>query len=114
MSVTLYHNPRCSKSRQAKDLLATKGIDFLIHEYLKEPLSAAQITQLLSGLNIAAHDLLRTKEAEYKEHGLSKSSSDADIVNAIEKSPKLMERPILVTKKGARIGRPTEAILEVL
>lgn len=114
MANTLYHNPRCSKSRQAKQLLEEKGVAFEIREYLKSPLTDAEIATLLTELQISAHDLLRTKETEYKEHQLSKDSSDADIFKAIANSPKLMERPILVTDKGARIGRPTEALLEIL
>lgn len=114
MANTLYHNPRCSKSRQAKALLEEKGIEFDIVEYLKTPLSSKELAELLKNLAIPAHDLLRSKEAEYKEQGLSKESSDKDIINAIAAAPKLLERPILVTAKGARIGRPTEALLEIL
>lgn len=114
MAATLYHNPRCSKSRQAKTLLEEKGVEFVVREYLKEPLTKTEIKALLKTLNISAHDLLRKKEAEYKEHGLSPSSSEESIVQAISASPKLLERPVLVTDKGARIGRPTEALLEIL
>ena len=114
MTATLYHNPRCSKSRQAKELLVEKGIDVEIREYLKEPLSSAEIKALIKHLAIPAHELLRTKEAEYNENGLSPSSSQTDIINAMLASPKLIERPILVTEKGARIGRPTEALLEII
>jgi arsenate reductase len=114
MANTLYHNPRCSKSRQAKQLLEDKDIEFETREYLKNPLSEKELKSLLSSLAINAHDLLRTKEAEYKELKLSKDSSETDIIEAMIKAPKLMERPIVVTSKGARIGRPTDAILEIL
>jgi arsenate reductase len=114
MTATLYHNPRCSKSRQAKQLLEEKSVDFDVREYLKDPFTEKEIKTLLKQLGISAHDLLRTKEAEYKDHGLTKDSSDKDIINAIVASPKLFERPVLVTEKGARIGRPTEALLEIL
>lgn len=114
MANTLYHNPRCSKSRQAKQLLEEKGVTFEVREYLKSPLNSGEIKTLLSQLGIPAHSLLRTKEAEYKEHNLTKDSSDAEIIAAIAQSPKLLERPVLVTEKGARIGRPTEALLEIL
>lgn len=114
MASTLYHNPRCSKSRQAKTLLEEKSVDFEIREYLKDPLSKKEVETLIKQLGISAHDLLRKKEAEYKEHGLSKDSTDKDIIAAIVASPKLFERPVLVTDKGARIGRPTEALLEIL
>lgn len=111
---TLYHNPRCSKSRQAKQLLEEKGIAFETREYLKTPLTQPELKQLLAQLGITAHELLRTKEAEYKEHQLSKDSSEQAILDAVATSPKLMERPILVHGNAARIGRPTEALLEIL
>lgn len=114
MNATLYHNPRCSKSRQALALLEEQGLTFNIREYLKEPLSENELNTLLNELNIEPHDLLRVKEAEYKEAGLSKTSSKSDIIKAMVEYPKLMERPIVSTTKGARIGRPTELILEVL
>lgn len=114
MANTLYHNPRCSKSRQAKQLLEEKGISFEIREYLKAPLTTEEIEVLRTNLGLPAHDLLRKKEAEYKEHQLGPDSTSADIIKAIAQSPKLLERPILVTAKGARIGRPTEALLEIL
>lgn len=114
MNITLYHNPRCSKSRQAKELLESKGLGFEVREYLKSPLSAEEIKNLQKKLGRPFHDMLRPKESEYKEHGLSKESSDTDIVKAIASSPKLLERPIVETKSNARIGRPTEDILEIL
>ena len=114
MTTTLYHNPRCSKSRAAKALLEEKNITFNIVEYLKTPLKASEIKKLIDLLGIEPHDLLRHKEAEYKEANLSKSSTKTDIVKAIEAFPKLLERPIVVNDRGARIGRPTEAINEIL
>jgi len=114
MTAKLYHNPRCSKSRQALVLLQEKGVDFEIREYLKDPLNSAEVKALLNDLPIIAHQLLRAKEAEYKDQNLTKDSSEADIVAAIVAAPRLLERPILVTDKGARIGRPTEQILEIL
>ncbi len=114
MKATLYHNPRCSKSRQAKELLETHQVDFTIREYLKEPLNKAEIKSLLTALAVPAHDLLRVKEAEYNDHNLNKNSSQTDIIAALVETPKLLERPIVVTDKGARIGRPTESILEIL
>ena len=114
MANTLYHNPRCSKSRQAKALLEEKGLSFTLREYLKEPLSEAEVAKLLKQLQIPAHALLRSKEAEYKTAGLSKDSNEQTIIQAIVNAPKLLERPILVTDKGARIGRPTETLLEIL
>ncbi|MFQ3231424.1 arsenate reductase (glutaredoxin) [Reinekea sp.] len=114
MTATIYHNPRCSKSRQALALLEEKGINAEIRLYLNDPLTAPELKSLLDQLKIPAHDILRAKESEYKEAGLSKEATEAQIIAAIINTPKLLERPIVVTDKGARIGRPTEAILDVL
>lgn len=112
--VEILHNPRCSKSRQTLEILNQQGIEPTIIEYLKQPLSAEFIEQLLSALDIEAHQLLRNKEAEYKEHGLSKDSSKADIIAAMIASPKLIERPVVIKNGKARIGRPPESVLEIL
>lgn len=110
----LYHNPRCSKSRQAKDLLDERGIDYRLRLYLKEPLNETELTQLVAQLGMPASQLLRTKEAEYQEAGLGADSTDTEAIQAMAAFPKLMERPILAGTHGARIGRPPEAILEIL
>lgn len=111
---TLYHNPRCSKSRQAKALLDEKGIDYETRLYLQDPLSADELNSLVEQLGIDATELLRTKEDEYKQAGLSRASTAADAIAAMAEYPKLMERPILAGPNGARIGRPPEAILDIL
>lgn len=111
---TLFHNPRCSKSRQAKALLDERGIDYTTRLYLNEPLDRKELKALVDQLGIDATDLLRTKEADYKTAGLSKSSSSDEALTAMATYPKLMERPILTSAKGARIGRPPEAILDIL
>lgn len=113
-TVTIYHNPRCSKSRAALALLEEKGIEPKIIRYLDEPLDEEAIDALLKKLKIDAYDLLRTKEADYKNAALSKDSSRNDIIRAIAQYPKLLERPIVVKANHARIGRPTERILEIL
>lgn len=110
----LYHNPRCSKSRQAKELLDARGIDYRTRLYLKEPLDQAELKTLVAELGIPARQLLRTKEAEYQTAGLSDDSSESDVIQAMAKYPKLMERPVLAGPKGARIGRPPEAILDLV
>jgi len=112
--VEIYHNPRCSKSRQTLEILTQHGIEPTIVEYLKQPPSADDLKAILAALNINAHALLRVKEAEYKEHNLSPDSSEDDIINAMINSPKLIERPIVINDGKARIGRPPEAILEIL
>lgn len=113
-TLTLYHNPRCSKSRQALALLEDAGVDFQTRLYLQEPLDAAEIKALIAQLDAPANALVRTKEADYAASGLS-ADSDADaIANALASYPKLLERPVLSDGKSARIGRPPEQILELI
>lgn len=111
----LYHNPRCSKSRQALALLNDKNVAFSIVEYLKVPLNKNDISSLYLCLvaNNAItkiHDIIRHKEPEYKLAALSLSSSDEELVEALIKYPKLLERPIYRVGTLAAIGRPTENI----
>jgi arsenate reductase len=113
--LTLYHNPRCSKSRGALELLEARGLTPNVVRYLETPLSAAQIKALLGKLGISARQLLRTGEDEYKMLQLADESlSDAQLIDAIAQHPKLMERPILEVGDKAVIGRPPENILELL
>ncbi|OOV87744.1 arsenate reductase (glutaredoxin) [Oceanospirillum linum] len=113
-AVTLYHNPRCSKSRATLSLLQENGIEPDIRRYLDEPLTEAEIRALLKKLNISAVEMMRTKEAEFKELGLSKESSDDTLISAMVSTPKLIERPIAETETAAAIGRPPENVLELL
>ena len=107
LSVDIYHNPRCSKSRETLELLISKGIEPSIIEYLKEPPDEIELRQLLDLLGIPARDLLRTGEDAYKEMGLQDPEvSEDDIIAAILKHPILMERPIVVTNGRAKLGRP--------
>lgn len=113
--VTLYHNPRCSKSRQTLAKLLENGADITEIRYLEVPLDAAQLTTLVRQLGLErAHDLLRTKEAEYQLAGLNKDSDDNSVISAIVAYPKLLERPIAVVGDRAVIGRPPENVLELL
>ncbi len=112
--VILYHNPRCSKSRQTLALLGEHNITPEVKDYLKEGLYPAEIRTLLTQLNIAAHDILRPKEAEYKEAALHKESPEDDIIAALVAYPKLLERPIVVKGNKAIIGRPPENILTLI
>jgi arsenate reductase len=113
--LTLYHNPRCSKSRGALELLEARGLTPNVVRYLETPLNAAQIKALLGKLGISARQLLRTGEDEYKMLQLADESlSDAQLIDAIAQHPKLMERPILEVGDKAVIGRPPENILELL
>lgn len=113
--IIIYHNPRCSKSRQMLTLLQNKGIEPTVIEYLKETPDAAELKSVITKLGITPRALLRTKEADYKEQGLNDSSlSDDDIIKAMISFPKLIERPIVITDEQARIGRPPEQVLEIL
>ncbi|WP_104910743.1 arsenate reductase (glutaredoxin) [Pseudomonas sp. LG1D9] len=113
--LTLYHNPRCSKSRGALELLQARGLAPTVVRYLETPLDAAQLEALLGKLGISARQLLRTGEDEYKTLNLADASlSEAQLIAAIAAHPKLMERPILATANKAVIGRPPENILEIL
>ncbi|MDT0594300.1 arsenate reductase (glutaredoxin) [Glaciecola petra] len=111
----LYHNPRCSKSRQALDYLQQQNIDFQVLEYLKTPLTCEQIKDLQSALGLTSIlEMTRIKEKEFSLAGLTKSSSDEEIIQAMVLYPKLIERPILHVNDKAAIGRPLERIMELL
>lgn len=113
--LTLYHNPRCSKSRSALELLEARGLAPTVVRYLDTPLDATQLQALLAKLGIGARQLLRTGEDEYKALGLADASlSEAQLIAAMAAHPKLIERPILVAGDRAVIGRPPENILEIL
>lgn len=114
-NLTLYHNPRCSKSRSALQLLEERGLNPNIVRYLETPLSAAELHELLRKLGISARQLLRTGEDEYKALGLNDPElTDEQLIAAMVSQPKLIERPILVAGDKAVVGRPPESILEIL
>lgn len=107
----LYHNPRCTKSRQALSYLQTTSLEFELKEYLKEGLSLNEVRDLLNSLDLPhAIQMIRPKEAEFAQAGLSKTSSSEDVLKALVAYPKLLERPILLLDKKAVIGRPLENI----
>ncbi len=113
--LTLYHNPRCTKSRGALELLEARGLTPTIIHYLDTPPDAAQLRDLLGKLGIGARPLLRKGEDEYKTLNLADTSlSDEQLIAAMAAHPKLIERPILVVGDKAVIGRPPENILEIL
>lgn len=113
--VRIYHNPRCSKSRATLQLLMDQGVNPQVIEYLETPPDAKTIRKLLKKLNYSARDLLRKGEQEYRDLGLAEESlGDEQIIQAMVSHPRLIERPIVETENGARIGRPPEAVLEVL
>ncbi|AQA19849.1 arsenate reductase (glutaredoxin) [Halioglobus japonicus] len=111
---TIYHNPRCSKSRNTLALLEENGIEPEVLLYLETQPDEAEIRALLSKLDLTAAQLVRKGEDAYKENGLSKDSSDADIVTAMASHPKLIERPIVVRGDQAVLGRPPENVLGLI
>ncbi|HTE37028.1 MAG TPA: arsenate reductase (glutaredoxin) [Reyranella sp.] len=115
MTVTIWHNPRCGKSRQTLALLQEKGVTPTIREYLKQPPSKAEVEALLDLVGGAPGELIRDGEAEFKALGRKKGEmSKAEIVKAIVAHPILLQRPIVVAGKKAAIGRPPEAVLPLL
>jgi len=114
-SVTIYHNPRCSKSRQTLQLLEENGIQPEVRLYLAETPDANELKDVLAKLGLTARELLRTKEQEYKDLELKDAAkTEEDIIAAMISHPKLIERPIVVKGDQARIGRPPEQVLEIL
>jgi arsenate reductase (glutaredoxin) len=113
MSITIYHNPRCGKSRQTLALLRERGIEPKIVEYLATPPSEAELKRLLAMLGLAPRQLLRAKEA--KEAGIDPAKlSDAALIAAMVKHPIVIERPIVVHGTKAALGRPPEAVVAIL
>lgn len=113
-TATLYHNNRCSKSRAALALLQDRHYEVSIRRYLEEPLSKSELHALVEQLSVDPIHIIRHKEPEFKIAGLSKDSDKEALIQALVDYPKLLERPIVVTEKGARIGRPTELIEDIL
>jgi arsenate reductase len=115
MTVTIWHNPRCSKSRQTLEFLHKKGVTPAIREYLKQPPSKAEVETLLDMVGGDPAELIRDGEAEFKALKKKKAEmSKADIAKAIAAHPILLQRPIVVAGKKAAIGRPPEAVLPLL
>jgi len=116
MKVTIYHNPRCSKSRATLKLIEEQGLAPLVIEYLKTPPSIATLKKLLKMLGMKPRDLVRRKEAAFKEAGLNDPGvTDQQVLEAMVENPILIERPIVVVDDSkAVIGRPPEKVLEIL
>jgi len=112
--VTIYHNPRCSKSRTTLALLEENGVSPDVVLYLETPPSAQDISGLLDKLGMTAGQLVRSGEGVYKECGLGKDSSDAQVLAAMSEHPKLIERPIVVMGDRAVLGRPPENVLALI
>ncbi len=115
MSVTIYHNPKCSKSRQTLELLQQNGITPAIIEYLKTPPTAETLKEILAQLGLAPRDLMRKKEAIYAENELDNPFlSDDDLIDFMIAHPILIERPIVLANGKAALGRPPEQVLDIL
>ncbi|MEM9425899.1 MAG: arsenate reductase (glutaredoxin) [Pseudomonadota bacterium] len=114
MTVTIWHNPRCSKSRETLALLEGRGITPEVRLYLADPPGRDELCQVLVALGLGPHDLVRRGEAAYKAAGLSKDSPDEVVIGAMLAEPKLIERPIVFADGKARIGRPPESVLGIL
>ena len=113
--ITIYHNPRCSKSRQTLQLLNEQGVEPTVIEYLKTVPTEEQIKTLINLLGFSsARELMRTKEQDYKDQGLANETDESRLVAAMAATPKLIERPIVVKGDKARIGRPPESVLEII
>ena len=112
---TMYHNPRCSKSRQTLELLQARGIEPEIVEYLQSPPDARQLEQILDMLGLQPRQLMRTGETEYKENNLADTSlSRGELIQAMVDHPKLIQRPLVLNDGKAALGRPPELVLEIL
>ena len=115
MAVTIYHNPRCSKSRQTLQLLQDRGIEPEIVEYLKMPPSPEQLDAVLAKLGMEPRALMRTKEAAYREAGMADEGlSRRALIDLMVTNPIVIERPIVVNGARAALGRPPESVLSIL
>ena len=113
-TLTIYHNPRCSKSRSALALLQERKVPLQIVEYLKEPPTRAELASLRKKLGLAPSEWIRKGEAEYKAAGLDAKSPEDKLLDAMAKHPILIERPIVIRGDRAVVGRPPERVLELL
>jgi arsenate reductase len=113
-NVKIWHNPRCSKSRNALSLLEEQNIDAEVVRYLDTPHTKEEIKELLAMLNLDARSLMRTKEEIYKTLDLKNEQDEEKLIEAMVENPKLIERPIVIKGSSAAIGRPIENIIELL
>ena len=112
--IKIYHNPRCSKSRQGVKYLEEKGLEFEVIQYLKDELNEVELKELIQKLNIQPIELVRTKETIWKENYKDLELSADQIIQAMVENPRLIERPIVLNKEKAVVARPTEDIEKVL
>jgi len=115
MSITIYHNPRCGKSRQTLALLKEQGLEPVVIDYLKTPPTAEELDAILQKLDMEPRELMRKKETEYKANNLADPTLDRQtLLDAMVAHPILIERPIVLANNKAAIGRPPEAVLTIL
>ncbi len=114
MTITMYHNPKCSKSRQTLELLRQNNIEPKIIEYLKNPPNIDELANILVKLSIEPQDLMRKGEAIYKDLGLKDINDNDTLIQAMIDNPILIERPIVIANDKAKIGRPPESVLDVI
>lgn len=115
MPITIFHNPRCSKSRATLALLEERGIEPDIRLYLQDPPSAEELGEILALLGRTPRDLMRKGEAEYREQGLANADlDDAALIAAMSATPRLIERPLVLANGKAAVGRPPESVLDIL
>ncbi|CAL2083826.1 arsenate reductase (glutaredoxin) [Tenacibaculum sp. 190524A05c] len=112
--IKIYHNPRCSKSRQGLAILEESGKDFTVVKYLDDQLTKEELTEIIQLLAISPMELVRKNEKIWKENYKRKDLSDSEIITAMIENPKLIERPIVVNKSKAIVGRPPENITSIL
>jgi arsenate reductase len=112
--ITIYHNPRCSKSRQTLELLNSRGIQADIRLYLEQHLNVDELLDLLTMLDMTADQLVRKSEQYFKDNLRGKDPTQDQLIQAMIENPKLIERPIVVAGDKAAIGRPPEAVLEII
>ncbi|MEZ5871640.1 MAG: arsenate reductase (glutaredoxin) [Nitratireductor sp.] len=112
--VTIWHNPRCAKSRQTLELLRARGVEPKIVEYLKARPSVDQLREVANKLSLKPRDMMRRKEAAWKERDLDNVRGDDDLFEAMFHEPILIERPIVFSEDSAVIGRPPEAVLAII
>ncbi len=114
MSTIIWHNPRCSKSRQTLEILNEKGVSAEVVKYLETNPSANEISEVLKKLGISARELMRTKEDIYKTLNLKDEENETKLIEAMASHPKLIERPIVIVGEKAVLGRPPEKVLELI
>ena len=112
--LTVYHNPRCGKSREALKLLDDKGLDYEVRKYMDEPMSPTELEDVLEKLNMTAFDLLRTKEKVWKDEFADKDLDENELILLMIENPRLMERPIVINGDKAVVARPTERIEDIV